>query len=717
MKSTNKAPILAVLAVSCALGLVAPITVFAATTPSLGAATTYGVLSNTYTNTVAGTTINGDVGFTTPPAVVPAGIHTNYGSAAPYATAGIDQGNALTTLAAEPCTFTFAPGAIDLSTDITHGPVGVYLPGVYCSTGAMNIGGPLTLSGTGTFIFRPDGALTSTAGAVVTLASASACDVFWTPSSATTLGANTTFAGTLIGDAGATLGANTTWLGRSLAFGGTVTTDTNTITVPTCTGTLHIVKAVVNDDGGVGVAADATVHLKAGVVDVPGSPQAGAGLLGTPYVLTPGSYVVSEDALAGYNATFTGSCDIAGNVTIAAGDDITCTITNNDIPPVLPATINVVKIVVNDNGGVKGIGDFPLFVNATPVVSGITNVFPAPAVYAVTETADPGYTQAFSGDCDIAGNITLSPGDIKVCVITNNDIAPVVPPPSGGGGGGSSSGGSTPVPPLIDVVKVPNPLALPGGPGPVTYTYTLRNIGTIAVGNITMVGDTCSPITLVSGDTNADNRLDVSETWVYTCTTTLTETHTNTVVATGHANGISTSDIASATVIVGAPVVPPLIHVTKVPSPLALPVGGGSVTYTEKITNLTTVPLENVTLDDDKCAPMKFISGDTNGDSNLDITETWTYTCTANLAVTTTNTAIASGQANGITVRDFAIATVVVPVAVVVAAPLPVAEVVTTVIPGLPNTGFVPSENIPLSAAAILALSSLLYILRRKKSL
>ena len=66
----------------------------AATTPSLGTAVSYGVLASTFTNTVAGTIINGDVGFSTGPAVVPGGVHTNYGSGAPYPTAGIDQNTA-----------------------------------------------------------------------------------------------------------------------------------------------------------------------------------------------------------------------------------------------------------------------------------------------------------------------------------------------------------------------------------------------------------------------------------------------------------------------------------------------------------------------------------------------------------------------------------------------------------------------------------------------
>lgn len=207
---------------------------FAATTPALGAAATYSILSSTFTNTSAGTTIVGDIGFTTPPAIAPLGVHTNYGSGPPYAAAGTAQGSLLSALASQPCTFTFAPGAINLSTDTTHGPIGVYAPGVYCSVGAMNVGGPLTLSGSGTYIFRTVGALNTTAGSAVTLLGASPCDIFWTPSAATTLAANTLFAGTVIDDAGITVGANTTWVGRALSFGGTVTTDTDTITAPVC---------------------------------------------------------------------------------------------------------------------------------------------------------------------------------------------------------------------------------------------------------------------------------------------------------------------------------------------------------------------------------------------------------------------------------------------------------------------------------------------------
>jgi LPXTG-motif cell wall-anchored protein/uncharacterized repeat protein (TIGR01451 family) len=349
-------------------------------------------------------------------------------------------------------------------------------------------------------------------------------------------------------------------------------------------------------------------------------------------------------------------------------------------------TLNVVKLVVNDNGGTKTINDFPLFVNGTAVVSGVTNTFRAPAdAYTITETVDPHYTQTFSGDCDVNGQLNLSPGDNKFCVITNNDIgAPAV---------------VLLAPPLIDVVKVPTPLALPAGPGLVNYAYTLRNIGTVPVNNITMVGDTCSPIVLTSGDVNSDAKLDLNEAWVYHCSTTLSVTHTNTVTATGWANALSAVDVASSTVVVGLPIVPPLIHVTKVPSTLTLIAGGGIITYTERITNPGTVAISNVRLVDDKCSPVSYISGDANNDSKLDTNETWIYTCKTKLTKTTTNTAIASGEANGLTSRDVAVATVVVAV------------------PGLPQTGTTTSvwTIVFLIAIFVLASVSFMVIARKRK--
>jgi len=211
--------------------------VYAATPPPLGMADSFSILSGTYSNTTSGTTINGDLGYTTPPATSPTVNGTTHVADATYNQAGIDQGTALSALNSQPCTFTFAPGAIDLASDTTHGVAGVYAPGVYCISGAASIGGggTITLTGSGTYIFRMTGALTTTANSVVAVAGgASACNVWWTPGAATTLGANSTFGGTDIDASGITIGNSVIWTGRALAFGGTVSTDSDTISSSAC---------------------------------------------------------------------------------------------------------------------------------------------------------------------------------------------------------------------------------------------------------------------------------------------------------------------------------------------------------------------------------------------------------------------------------------------------------------------------------------------------
>lgn len=649
----------------------------AATDPGLGASASFSVLAQTAITGVS--TISGDVGLNSTGAGITALTAANVGGTI-FSTDGVAPSVASPFLSASVQANASTAFTTNIPGQGATGSIGPVLDGLTVTPGVYDIGagrlngGVLTLDGAGIYIFRASSDLISS-GSINLINGARACDVFWRVTTLATLNGSS-FVGTILAGTGVHFGANVTLNGRALAVGGDVTMINDTISGPTCAAplaTLHVIKQVTNNSGLTSIASQFNLHVKSSGSDVSGSPAAGAVSPGTSYSLAAGTYVVSEDVTTTYTQTFSGDCDLNGNITLASSDNKTCTITNDDVAPVvLPttSTITVIKTVINDNGKTKIDTDFPLFVNTTLVITGVPNVFSAPATYTVSETVDSNYTQSFSVDCP-NGIINLTAGVNKICIITNDDVAPT--PTSGSNGGAYHT---QPVPPLIDVVKVPSPLALPAGPGPVTYTYTLRNIGTVPVSNITMVGDTCSPIILASGDTNADTKLDVNETWIYKCSTTLSQTHTNTIVATGWANGISATDIANATVVVGLPVVPPLIHVTKIPNPLTLLAAGGIVTYTEKVTNPGTVALNNVHLTDDKCEPMKYISGDTNNDSKLDSTETWTYTCRTSLSQTTLNTAVATGEANGLTVRDIAVATVVVSPAV----------------PALPNTG-IPPEN------------------------
>src|SRR4029079_5713243 len=111
-----------------------------------------------------------------------------------------------------------------------------------------------------------------------------------------------------------------------------------------------------------------------------------------------------------------------------------------------------------------------------------------------------------------------------------------------------------------------------------------------------------------------------------------------------------------------APVAPahtPGIHIEKTASLIAVQTPGGPVTYTLDVKSTCNVPLTTVSVSDDKCSPVTFVSGDTNGDSKLDQTESWTYTCTAQITQDTTNIGVATGHDGETTVTDDDTVTVV----------------------------------------------------------
>ena len=129
-------------------------------------------------------------------------------------------------------------------------------------------------------------------------------------------------------------------------------------------------------------------------------------------------------------------------------------------------TITVIKNVINDNGGTKKVADFPLFVSGTPVISGETNGFRAPADgYVVSETSSSNYSRTFSGDCDFEGYVNLATGDNKVCYVTNNDIVPVV------------------VAPIVQVAPLPTLAALPVAPVITTYSMPPTTVMSSLVNN------------------------------------------------------------------------------------------------------------------------------------------------------------------------------------------------------------------------------------------
>ena len=169
---------------------------------------------------------------------------------------------------------------------------------------------------------------------------------------------------------------------------------------------LILEKTVVNDDGGTAVESDFQAYIDGSPVNWDASNSVGAG-----------SFTASEDVVAGYTASsWGGDCAADGSVTLALGETKTCTITNDDDP----ATLTLVKTVINDDGGTAVEDDFQAYINGSPVAWGAHSV--GAGSFTASEDVVAGYTAgSWGGDCAADGSVTLALGENKTCTITNDD--------------------------------------------------------------------------------------------------------------------------------------------------------------------------------------------------------------------------------------------------------------------------------------------------------
>jgi uncharacterized repeat protein (TIGR01451 family) len=228
--------------------------------------------------------------------------------------------------------------------------------------------------------------------------------------------------------------------------GGATCTVTNDDRPPKLT----LVKQVVNNSGGTALASEWSL-----AADGPTGFDGDGPSVSSPSGFDAGSYDLSESGgPAGYDASdwvcTEGQVD-GDTVSVGLGEDITCTITNDD----QPATLIVKKVVVNDNGGTATADDFGFQVNSGAVqafqADGQNDLTVAAGTYSVTEPAEPGYTTAYQG----CANIVLALGGTATCTVTNNDV------PRGQGS--------------ISVSKSANPTSVKEPGGPVTFSVTITN--------------------------------------------------------------------------------------------------------------------------------------------------------------------------------------------------------------------------------------------------
>lgn len=198
----------------------------------------------------------------------------------------------------------------------------------------------------------------------------------------------------------------------------------------------------------------------------------------------------------------------------------------------------------------------------------------------------------------------------------------------------------------IQIEKTPDPAGPVDAGTSVTYSYAVTNDGQTPLKNVVVTDDFCSPVGYVSGD-DGDSLLEHGETWNYSCSMDLDQTTTNTACAAGDfIGGGHDSACADVTVEVNPPK-QPAIKIEKSADATGTVLPGALVTYTYKVTNTGDTGLSNLEVTDLISGTSNVAcdvdssdySGDDNHNAILDVGETWTFTCSTALQVTTSNEA------------------------------------------------------------------------------
>src|SRR6185295_17711413 len=166
-------------------------------------------------------------------------------------------------------------------------------------------------------------------------------------------------------------------------------------------------------------------------------------------------------------------------------------------------------------------------------------------------------------------------------------------------------------------------------------TINIANDGNMTLTSPVVSDPAVSNLTLASGDTNSNGKIDVGETWHYTASHTVTQGDIdnggvlNPALAYSNTASISTHEGASASGSASVPIVQdPDVTLTKtaVVADGTADAAGDVINYAITVHNDGNMTLTSPVVSDPAVSNLTLASGDTNSNGKIDVGETWHYT-------------------------------------------------------------------------------------------
>jgi len=383
-------------------------------------------------------------------------------------------------------------------------------PGLYSAAGAVADTGTVTLDAGGdanaVFVFQIGGALNMAAGANVTLTNgAQASNVFWQVNGAAAIGANATFAGTLMALDAIAVGAGSEVNGRALALNGAISLNSNEF---------YSAPPTVTITGGTAAITNNSTPTISGTTDLEAPGIVTLTVAGQTLTATPsnGAWSVPSAILAD------GTYPVVASVIDGAGNTGSAT---------QQLTIDTVAPVVTIDGGPSVTTNDP-----TPTIAGTTDAAPGTIVDVTVDS------QTLTALVQSAGTWNVTPSTLADG--TGTVTASVTDP----------AGNQTTVSQLLTVDTVAPAVTITGGANLLTNDSTPTISGTAAVAAGTTV-------TVTLADQTLTGLVTAGGVWSVT-TAFLSDGPHRVVMSVSDAAG----NLASATQTLTVDTVPPVVAIT-----------------------------------------------------------------------------------------------------------------------------------------------------------